>query len=180
VARLQLESGGERRELKVTGTLTVGRSQTAGVYLDDKTLSREHTQFYVQSGRLFVKDLESKNGTYLNGSLVKGDQPLKHGDKVKVGTATFTVVLEAGDAMPAVSAPLAAPPSHKPPTHHPAPRLGTPTQTAPAAAARTRPTLGGPHWFSVFIYRIILIVVIVIVAYVSKGFFARLLSGINS
>jgi hypothetical protein len=32
----------------------------------------------------------------------------------------------------------------------------------------------------VFLYRIILIAVIVIVAYVSKGFFARLLSGINS
>ena len=178
MARLTLESGGERREIKVTGQLTVGRSQTAGVYLDDKTLSREHTQFFVQSGRLFVKDLESKNGTYLNGALIKGDQPLKHGDRVKVGTATFTVLLEAGDAMPAVSAPLAAPAPSRPATHHPPANRGAATVTAPAE--RVRPKLGGPHWFAVFIYRVILVTVIVIVAYVSKGFFARFLSGMNS
>ena len=92
-----MESGGERREIKVAGTITVGRSPSAGVYLDDKTLSREHTQFFVQGGRLFVRDLESKNGTYLNGQLIKGDQPLKHGDRVKVGLATFTVVLDGWD-----------------------------------------------------------------------------------
>jgi hypothetical protein len=176
VARLTWESGGERREIKVTGQLTVGRSQTAGVYLDDKTLSREHTQFFVQGGRLFVKDLESKNGTYLNGALIKGDQPLKHGDRVKVGLATFTVVLEQGDAMPAVSAPLAAPAPSRPATHHPPART---TATAPAVE-RVRPQAGGPHWFAVFIYRVILVTVIVIVAYVSKGFFARFLSGMNS
>ena len=45
---------------------------------------------------------------------------------------------------------------------------------------QVRQKLGGPHWFAVFIYRLILVTVIVIVAYVSKGFFARLLSGINS
>ena len=179
MARLTFESGGERREIKVSGQLTVGRSQTAGVYLDDKTLSREHTQFFIQGGRLFVRDLESKNGTYLNGALIKGDQPLKHGDRVKIGLATFTVVLEAGDAMPAVSAPLAAPAPSKPATHHPpAHRSGPATVTAPAE--RVRQKLGGPHWFAVFIYRVILVTVIVIVAYVSKGFFARLLSGMNS
>ena len=53
-----LESGGERREIKVAGPLTVGRSQTAGVYLDDKTLSREHSQFYVDHGRVCVRDLD--------------------------------------------------------------------------------------------------------------------------
>ena len=176
MARLTLESGGERREIKVAGSITVGRSQTAGVYLDDKTLSREHTKFYVENGKFFVRDLESKNGTYLNGQLIKGEQPLKHGDRVKVGVATFTVVLEAGDAMPAVSAPLAAP--SKPATHHPSAHRGPATVTAPAE--RVRQKLGGPHWFAVFIYRVILVTVIIIVAYVSKGFFARFLSGMNS
>ena len=167
VARLLLESGGERREIKVAGSITVGRSQTAGVYLDDKTLSREHTKFYVENGKLFVRDLESKNGTYLNGTLVKNTQPLKHGDRVKVGVAIFTVVAD-DQAMPAVSAPLAqAPRAHAPP----------PTVTAPASPARPRPVLGGPSWFSVFIYRIILVAVIVVVTMMSKGFFQMLLRG---
>jgi predicted component of type VI protein secretion system len=174
VARLLLESGGERREIKVAGPVTVGRSPSAGVYLDDKTLSREHTQFYLLNGRLHVRDLQSKNGTYLNGALLQRAEPLKHGDRVKVSTAVFTVALEAGDAMPAVTAPLAVPPPR--PAAPPAPVRTT--VTAPAASAPRRVLLGGPHPFAVFLYRIILIVVIIIVAYVSKGFYRSLLSGI--
>jgi pSer/pThr/pTyr-binding forkhead associated (FHA) protein len=98
VAKLLLESGGERRELEVTGPITIGRSRTATVYLDDKTLSREHTRFYLDHGRVFVQDLGSKNGTYLNGILLKQAEALQHGDRVKVGVALFTVTLEADDA----------------------------------------------------------------------------------
>ena len=166
-----LESGGERREIKVAGPLTVGRSQTAGVYLDDKTLSREHSQVFLQGGRLFVKDLQSKNGTYLNGTLLQRAEPLKHGDRVKIGAALFTVHLEAGDPMPAVTAPLAAPPPRAP-----VKATATATQTAP----RSRPTLGGPHPAAVFFYRIILLGVGVVVAYLSKGFFASFIHGIHS
>ena len=171
VARLLLESGGERREIKVAGSVVVGRSQTAGVYLDDKTLSREHTKFYLENGKLFVRDLESKNGTYLNGALIKNTQPLKHGDRVKVGVATFTVMADDA-AMPAVSAPLAAAP---PPRPHGPP---TATATAPTApATRPRTVLGGPSWFTVFLYRIILVAVFVVVTVMSKGFFQSLLRG---
>jgi predicted component of type VI protein secretion system len=170
VARLLLESGGERREIHVAGSITVGRERTAGVYLDDKTLSREHTKFYLENGKLFVRDLESKNGTYLNGTLIKNTQPLKAGDRVKVGLATFTVLAEVG-GMPAVSAPLAAPPPPRPP----APAAAT--VTAPTTPARPRLLLGGPSWFTVFVYRIILVAVIVVVAVMSKGFFQSLLRG---
>lgn len=168
MARLLLESGGERREINVAGSITVGRSQSAGVYLDDKTLSREHTRFYIENGKLFVRDLESKNGTFLNGTMIKNTQPLKPGDRVKVGFATFTVLVE-GDALPAVTAPLATPPR----SSVPAPQ----TVTAPTVPARPRPVLGGPHWFSVFFYRIILVAVIVVVTVMSKGFFQSLLRG---
>src|SRR6185295_14017233 len=140
VAHLLLESGGERREIKVAGPLTVGRAQTAGVYLDDKTLSREHSQFYVDHGRVCVRDLDSKNGTYLNGVLLKQPAALKPGDKVKIGVAVFTVMHDAGDALPAVSAPLASAPR---PQHHAAPAHTT--ATAPQVAMKPRPRLGGPH-----------------------------------
>jgi len=173
VARLLLESGGERREIHVSGSITVGRERTAGVYLDDKTLSREHTKFYVENGKLFVVDLESKNGTFLNGTQIKNTQPLKPGDRVKVGTAIFTVMPEGG-GMPAVTAPLAAPPP-RPAAAAPAAR----TQTAPQAPMKPRPTLGGPHPAAVFFYRIILIAVIVVVAYLSKGVFRSILHGMN-
>jgi predicted component of type VI protein secretion system len=169
-----LESGGERREIKVAGPVTVGRAQTAGVYLDDKTLSREHTQFYLDHGRLCVRDLDSKNGTYVNGVLLKQPASLKPGDRVKIGVAMFTVVHEAGDALPAVTAPVAA-------QQRPAAPPRTTATAAPvvAAAPRPRPKLGGPHPAAVFVYRIILLGVIVGGAYVSKPLFVMLLSKIQ-
>jgi len=173
VARLLLESGGERREIKVAGPITVGRAQTAGVYLDDKTLSREHSQFYLDHGRVCVRDLDSKNGTYLNGALLKQPAALKPGDRVKIGVATFTVMHEAGDALPAVTAPLAAP--ARP---HPAAPAHT-TATAPQVAMKPRPRLGGPHPAAVFFYRIILLAVIVGGAYFSKPIFVMLLGKIQ-
>jgi hypothetical protein len=169
VARLLLESGGERREISVAGPITVGRSQTASVYLDDKTLSREHTQFYVDHGRLCVRDLDSKNGTYVNGVLLKQPASLKPGDRVKVGVAMFTVVPEAGEPLPAVTAPVAS-------ARPAAPRT---TATAPAASPRPRPRLGGPHPAAVFFYRILLLGVIVGGAYLSKPLFVMLLGKIQ-
>jgi predicted component of type VI protein secretion system len=151
----------------------VGRERTAGVYLDDKTLSREHTKFYIENGKLFVRDLDSKNGTYLNGSLIKNTQQLKAGDRVKVGSATFTVLVDQGDAMPAVTAPLASPPPR------PAAPAAPVRTTVTVTAAPRRPMLGGPGWFAVFVYRVILIAVIVVVAYLSKGFFRSILHGIT-
>lgn len=174
MARLLLESGGERREIKVAGPITVGRSQTAGVYLDDKTLSREHTQFYLDHGRVCVRDLDSKNGTYMNGVLLKQPAALKPGDKVKVGIATFTLMHEAGDALPAVTAPLASAPR---PAAIPAKTTATAPQVAPAL--RPRPRLGGPHPAAVFFYRIILLGVIVGGAYFSKPIFVMLLNKIQ-
>lgn len=166
MARLLLESGGERREVVVSGSITVGRERTAGLWLDDKTLSREHTKFYVEGGKLFVRDLESKNGTFLNGVQVRNTQALKPGDRVKVGLATFTVLAEAG-AMPAVQAPVAQAP--RPAAPAPPPRT---TVTVPATP---RPRLGGPNPVAAFFYRIILLGVFVVVTYLSKGFFVSLL-----
>jgi len=176
VARLLLESGGERREIRVAGPLTVGRSQTAGVYLDDKTLSREHSQFYVDHGRVCVRDLDSKNGTFVNGVMLKQPAALKPGDRVKIGVATFTVVHEQGDAMPAVTAPLVHEPSRAPVHARPA----ATTQTAPQVVPvhRPRPRLM-PHPGAVFVYRIILLAVIVFGAYYSKGIFKSLLHGFH-
>jgi predicted component of type VI protein secretion system len=172
---LILESGGERRELKVTGTITIGRSAQATVQVDDKTLSREHTQVYLQNGRLYVRDLESKNGTYLNGVLLKQAEPLKHGDRIKVGPAIFSVVLEAGDVMPAVQAAIPARPAA--PVAHAAP----PTSRAVAPPPRSRPEPAGDYGtsdFMILVYRGLLIGVVVVGAFITKPIFAALLDRI--
>jgi predicted component of type VI protein secretion system len=165
---LILESGREKREIRVTGTITIGRSTEATVHVDDKTLSREHTQVLLQGGRLLLKDLGSKNGTYLNGSLIKQTVPLKNGDRFKVGPAMFTVVLEAGDAMPAVTAPLAPPP--------PAPRPAAPRPAPhPHPRSEVLHEAEGTSAFMILVYRAFLIGVVIVGAFLSKPLFAALL-----
>ena len=175
MARLILESGGERREIKVTGLITIGRSPEVTVQVDDKTLSREHTQVYAQGGRIYVKDLGSKNGTYLNGALVKQPEALKQGDRIKVGPAMFTVALEAGDAMPAVQAAL--PPPQAPPrpvTTHAA----APVAARPRPAADRDRAAGGTSDLMVLVTRAFLVGVVVVGAYFTKPVFAWLLTKI--
>lgn len=169
VARLTLESGGERREVKVAGPLTVGRAPTAGVYLDDKTLSREHSQFYLDHGRICVRDLESKNGTLVNGQRITRPTSLSPGDQVKIGVAVFTVVHEAGDPLPAISAPA--------PQRASAPHAPAPKQHAPNL---NRVLTTGPGAAAIFFYRIILLGVILVGAYLSKPVFRWLLERIPS
>ena len=68
MARLILESGGERREYAVHETITLGRGKAATVQLEDKLLSREHTRVSLDrhpdgSVTFSVRDMGSKNGT---------------------------------------------------------------------------------------------------------------------
>lgn len=178
MARLILESGGERREIKVTGPIIIGRSASATVCIDDKTLSREHTQIYLERGGLSVRDLESKNGTFLNGALLRQPEALRHGDRIRVGPATLTVMLEAGDAAP--PAPAAPAPAARPATQHaPPPPAPSPARARP----RTSEDLGyagGANPFARFVQILFLLGVVAVGTYVSKFVFIWLLGRIPS
>lgn len=70
--------------------LTVGRAAGCQVTLDDTYVSQLHARIFRRDGELFVEDLGSTNGTYLNRAKVGGPMPLKAGDHLQVGS----VVLE--------------------------------------------------------------------------------------
>ena len=53
-------------------------------------LSRKHLELEVRSGHLFIKDLASSNGTFLNGQKVT-ESEIKPGDKIKLDVLTFEV-----------------------------------------------------------------------------------------
>jgi two-component system cell cycle response regulator len=81
--------------LTVAGTtpvraISVGRSSACEIQLDEDSLSRKHASFLVHlDGRVFVRDNESTNGTYVNDQITKGDQELRDGDRIKVGRTIF-------------------------------------------------------------------------------------------
>ncbi len=77
------------------GITTAGRSDEAGIFLGDVTVSRDHARFRVDGEGLHVEDLGSTNGTYVNRT--RTDRAaLVPGDEVIIGK--FHLIVTAGDA----------------------------------------------------------------------------------
>ncbi|MFL6259708.1 MAG: sigma 54-interacting transcriptional regulator [Thermoanaerobaculia bacterium] len=70
--------------------LTLGRDQANDVHLRDLAASRHHCAIETRDGRLFLRDLESRHGTFVNGVPI-GERFLEHGDRVTVGASLFLV-----------------------------------------------------------------------------------------
>lgn len=73
---------------KVGRETTLGRGVTADVRLVDDGVSRLHCRIMREGEKLYVEDLDSRNGTYCNGKLVR-QRPLQDGDKIQVGRTTI-------------------------------------------------------------------------------------------
>ena len=92
-------------------------------------VSDKHCAFLVKQGKLFLVDLGSAEGTFVNDSKISAEVELKPKDKVKVGPLLFEVKIEAAApaAKPAVAAPAAKPavtaPAAKPAVVAPAAKL---------------------------------------------------------
>ncbi|MDX9720695.1 MAG: GGDEF domain-containing protein [Myxococcota bacterium] len=67
----------------------IGRSSQCTIRLEDQSISRQHACFHVVGEHVFVEDLGSANGTYVNGELIQPDVPLQEGDKITLGKLTI-------------------------------------------------------------------------------------------
>lgn len=100
---------GSRRSLEISfDRLTVGRALDNDLsYPDDSGLSRHHLVLERIAGRWFVRDLDSKNGTELNGERLSAARPLKAGDRI----AASRVSLVWGEPAPPPAATVVFEPS---------------------------------------------------------------------
>jgi pSer/pThr/pTyr-binding forkhead associated (FHA) protein len=64
----------------------LGRRENSDLMLSDPHVSRAHAVIRRQSGAVWVEDLGSTGGTFVNGEPVTGAQALRHGDLVRFGT----------------------------------------------------------------------------------------------
>lgn len=71
----------------------LGRDKSADIVLKDPQVSRRHAAIEYHDGAYLLRDLESTNGTRMNGSLIQ-ESNLRHGDKFSVGDTTLQFVLE--------------------------------------------------------------------------------------
>jgi phosphoserine phosphatase RsbU/P len=65
--------------------VTIGRASECTVPIKDRYLSRRHAELLLVKGKWVLKDCGSANGTYLNGVRVERDEPLKSGDRIRLG-----------------------------------------------------------------------------------------------
>lgn len=85
---------GEKLEIHMTGNeQAVGRDVTADVVINDRSISRRHAAISEKNGRIYVKDLDSTNGTYVNEICLCKDRywPLSGGDVLRIGGVEYTV-----------------------------------------------------------------------------------------
>ena len=69
----------------------LGRDPECDRLIDDPAASRRHCAFTLRQGRVWVEDLGSRNGTFLNGTRLSNAQPLKAGDRLALGRQPFRV-----------------------------------------------------------------------------------------
>lgn len=121
--------------------LTLGRAAEGVAWrLPDRNVSRRHARFSRASGAVFVEDLGSLTGTWLNGERISGRRRVRPGDLVEIGDYDLVVAPEGAEAPgpdappPLPGAALAA--AVVPEGSGPAP---APAASPPAAAVTPRP-----------------------------------------
>jgi hypothetical protein len=86
------EPEGERgRVYEVPEEVTVGRAPGCGVRVDDAYTSSIHARVFRRDGTIWVEDLGSTNGTWLNGERLDAPARVDRGDLVQVGGTVFEV-----------------------------------------------------------------------------------------
>jgi pSer/pThr/pTyr-binding forkhead associated (FHA) protein len=78
--------------LKLADAVTsIGRHDDCQIRIKSSQVSRRHCELFEAGGKLAIRDLGSSNGTFVNGKKITGQQVLKSGDEVTVGTVTLRV-----------------------------------------------------------------------------------------
>jgi adenylate cyclase len=146
MARLILATAEGQQAIELRPINSLGRHPNNSIQLLDKIVSKEHCILELRDTQFVLRDLGSLNGTYINGERVRGEQLLRHGDEITLGSTRARY--DDGTA-PLNFAPLAAGPgavAH--PQHAPQwPQMGAPPQGPPASVPRQGPPPPSPGPF---------------------------------
>jgi pSer/pThr/pTyr-binding forkhead associated (FHA) protein len=90
-----LKGSGAGKEVRIpTPKCLIGRSDECHMRPKSEAVSRRHCVLYVKDGKVFVRDLKSRNGTIVNDRLIEEDCELKGGDVVQVGPLVFEMIID--------------------------------------------------------------------------------------
>ena len=95
---LEIINSGNGRDLKegsiipIRSDLSIGRKDSNSIILTDQHVSGNHAKIVVRNNGLFLEDLNSTNGTYLNGNKISSRIKLNNKDEIQIGTAFFKIL----------------------------------------------------------------------------------------
>lgn len=78
--------------IKLGYKTTIGRAANHRIVLSDTFVSHDHAVIIFQNRNYYLEDLNSVNGTYINGMRANEPVSLKHGDTIKIAGVTFKFV----------------------------------------------------------------------------------------
>lgn len=76
------------RMFKLQASMTIGRSPACEIRLEDDGISRSHARLRCDGEVATIEDLQSRNGTFVNGERIRQIVKVLDGDKIQVGRAT--------------------------------------------------------------------------------------------
>lgn len=81
--------------VQINGSIIVGRASFCDIYFDDLKMSGQHFALLVQNGDIFLSDLNSTNGTFVDGKPVEAGPdvtvPVTNGSTIEAGSVTFVI-----------------------------------------------------------------------------------------
>ncbi|MEM6457137.1 MAG: FHA domain-containing protein [Acidobacteriota bacterium] len=82
---LQADSLLAEYEVAPNGELVLGRTQEADVVVPHRSVSPIHARIYAEGEEVYLEDLDSENGTFIDGKRVRGTVRLRHDQKILLG-----------------------------------------------------------------------------------------------
>lgn len=71
--------------------LIIGRDNGNDISINDASISGKHAKIFLESGTVFIEDLRSLNGTFVNGKRIQGRVKVKSSDQISLGTHILNI-----------------------------------------------------------------------------------------
>jgi pSer/pThr/pTyr-binding forkhead associated (FHA) protein len=93
---IMLKSLSGEEPIELSGEIIIGRGSASDVVIEHERLSRKHARLSAGDAAVLVEDLESTNGTFVNGERITGSMLAKHGDVIKFDSCSYEVYVVGG------------------------------------------------------------------------------------
>src|SRR5918996_1395254 len=81
-------------------SVTIGRAPTNAIVVKDERCSRNHAEVFQSQGQWMLRDLDSRNGTLVDGQRIQNDYHLQPGEIIRIGNSHLAFVHDLSQAFP--------------------------------------------------------------------------------